>query len=171
MKKTTLLILIALLIGGPIFIWSGIYNIAATDKHWAITNLLIEVLRERSIEVRAEDIVVPDTLQTSDQLSATAMNYKEMCSTCHLAPGVEMTELHKGLYPQPPVFHKAAHKGHDFRDNFWVIKNGIKLTGMPAWGESHTDAEIWALVAFIDRLDKLSPEEYQKLTMNSDDNG
>ncbi|HHJ35104.1 MAG TPA: cytochrome c [Gammaproteobacteria bacterium] len=161
MKKIIFTVL-SLLIVTLLFVWSGVYNIAATDKHWGITNELIEILRERSIETRAENIIVPANLDDASGTGTTAKNYEEMCSVCHLAPGMEATELHEGLYPQPPVFSRSAHGEHDARDNFWVIKNGIKLTGMPAWGKSHTDAEIWALVIFIDRLNEMSAEEYQE---------
>jgi len=170
MKKAIFILLLVILLGGALFIWSGVYNIAATDKHWVITNELIEILRERSIEVRAEDIVVPDTLEDPARIAAGAVNYEEMCSSCHLAPGVNNTELYEGLYPQPPAFYKSTHEVHDVKDNFWVIKNGLKLTGMPAWGKSHSDDEIWALVAFIDQLDGMSTEEYQALSANAEGN-
>lgn len=164
MKKFIFLTLL-LLVSASLFIWSGVYNIAANDEHWALTNELIGVLRERSIEVRAKDIAVPDNLDDVSRIASAAVNYDEMCSVCHLAPGAEVTELHEGLYPQPPVFYQseADHEEHGYQNNFWVIKNGIKLTGMPAWGASHTDDEIWSLVAFISQLKEMTAEEYQKL--------
>ncbi|MFV2059997.1 MAG: cytochrome c [Gammaproteobacteria bacterium] len=164
MKKITLILILFVLISFPLFIWFGVYNIAANDKHWAITNQLIEILRERSIQVRAEDLVVPDNINDSSRITSAATGYAEMCSTCHLAPGMKITELHEGLYPQPPIFHKTAQGEHKIKDKFWVIKNGIKLTGMPAWHKSHTDDDIWSLVAFISKLNEMSAEEYQKMT-------
>ena len=165
MKKIAFLT-VFLLIGISLFLWLGIYNIAANEKHWAVTNSLIEILRERSIETRAEEIVLPENITTLKITPKVAANYDEMCSICHLAPSKEVTELHIGLYPQPPVFYKAEedHNQHDIKDMFWVIKNGIKLTGMPAWGTSHTDKEIWALVVFINQLNTMSADDYQKLT-------
>jgi len=165
MKKIVYIALL-LLLGVSAFIWFGIYNIAANEKHWAVTNSLIEMLRDRSIEVRSENIVAPKDIQESAISPAVAANYDEMCSVCHLAPGKEVTELHEGLYPQPPVFYKAeaGHSDHDIKNNYWVIKNGIKLTGMPAWGESHTEKEIWALVGFINKLNTMSAAEYRLLT-------
>lgn len=165
MKKIVLLVFI-LLIGVFLFLWSGVYNIAANEKHWAVTNSLIEILRDRSIETYAEDIVAPENINQFKISSEVAANYDEMCSICHLGPGIEATELHLGLYPQPPVFYKAEekHNEHDIKNKFWVIKNGIKLTGMPAWGKSHSDKEIWALVAFINRLSTISARDYRELT-------
>lgn len=169
MKKAILILLLIILLGGSIFIWSGVYNIAATDKHWAITNQLIEILRERSIEVRAKDIIVPDNLEDPARIAKGGPNYEAMCSSCHLAPGVKSTELYEGLYPQPPVFSNATHEAHDEKDNFWVIQNGLKLTGMPAWGGSHSDEDVWALVAFINRLDDMTAEEYKAMTAGGED--
>ncbi len=170
MKKATFILLIVILLGASLFVGSGVYNIAATDKHWAITTELIEILKERSIEVRAEDIVVPDDLEDPARIASGAATYEEMCSVCHLAPGAKVTELHQGLYPQPPVLYKDFDEVPDNKDNFWVIKNGIKLTGMPAWGASHSDDEIWALLAFINQLSEMSAEEYRDLTATAENN-
>ncbi|VAW90981.1 hypothetical protein MNBD_GAMMA22-3015 [hydrothermal vent metagenome] len=164
MIKTVVFLLLVVLIGGPLFIWFGVYNIAATDKHWDITNELIKIVKERSIEVRAEDIIEPTNLSNPERIAKAAANYQEMCAACHLAPGINKSEINDGLYPKPPIFFKAAHGTHDNKDNFWVIKNGIKLTGMPAWGGSHSDDEIWSLVAFINKLNAMSSAEYKKLT-------
>ena len=74
-----------------------------------------------------------------------------------------------GLYPEPPNL-TLNHSGHDepkivqAREYFWIIKHGIKGSGMPAWGPGHTDEQIWNLVAFLQRLPELSPEQYQILT-------
>jgi mono/diheme cytochrome c family protein len=162
MKKRTLFSLTGLLLlAGGLFVWFGIYNIAATEEHWLITTELLEVVRDRSIQVRSEDIVKPDTLPPQ-QLAKGAEDYAAMCAQCHLAPGEEPTEIHRGLYPQPPVFHEMDHEAHNPGANFWVIKNGIKLTGMPAWGAVHSDEEIWGLVDFIGQLPEMSADEYQQ---------
>ena len=152
-----------LVLASGLFVWLGVYNIAATEKHWPITVELLEVLRERSIEIRSKEIVKPDTF-SPQQLASGAEDYAAMCVQCHLAPGKEATALHQGLYPQPPVFHERSHESHDSSETFWVIKNGIKMTGMPAWGSVHSDEEIWAMVAFIEQLPEMSLDKYQRLT-------
>lgn len=88
-----------------------------------------------------------------------------MCSGCHLAPGLEPTEISKGLYPKPPNF-SVRHENHDMSaaQQFWVIEHGIKMTAMPAWGATHGDAVIWDMVAFIRRLPSLSAEEFRAAT-------
>ncbi len=152
-----------LLLSISLYIWFGIYNIAATDKHWGITNAILEILRDRSIETRLEGIDIPD-LSDPMRIASGAANYDAMCAQCHLSPGVLSSEMYTGLYPQPPIFYQEKHGSHDVRANFWVIKNGIKLTGMPAWGSSHSDKEIWDMVAFINTINDISAEQYAIIT-------
>jgi len=82
-----------------------------------------------------------------------------MCTGCHLGPGVERSELSQGLYPAAP---ELAH-GDELTatEQFWVIKHGVKLTAMPAWGKTHNDQLIWDMVAFIRQLPKMNPAQYQ----------
>src|SRR3546814_3671518 len=73
-----------------------------------------------------------------------------MCAGCHLGPGVERSELSQGLYPQAPELAKHSHLGP--AEQFWIIKHGVKLSAMPAWGKTHPDPLIWDMVAFVRRL-------------------
>jgi len=149
-------------VAGFIIIWFGVFNIAATDKHWAITNNLLEFVRERSISSNAEDIKVPN-LSDKNRIAKGATNYDAMCAQCHLAPGIKTSELFEGLYPQPPVLYKHGIENHEPTETFWVIKNGLKMTGMPAWGNYNSDDQIWDIMAFLFEMKNLSPEEYQKM--------
>lgn len=162
-KKTIFRLTVLLLLAVGLFVWFGVYNVAANEKHWPLTTELLEVVRERSVQVRSEDIVIPEA-KSPERLARGAEDYAAMCAQCHLAPGYSPTEIHIGLYPQPPVFHNPKHEAHNKAANFWVIKNGIKLTGMPSWGSSHSDDEIWGLVAFIAQLPDMTVEEYKQLT-------
>jgi hypothetical protein len=91
-----------------------------------------------------------------------AEHYAEMCTGCHLAPGMKDTEIRAGLYPRPPnlVEHGAHRKPAEM---FWIIKHGLKMTGMPAWGVTHDDQGIWGIVAFLQKLPDLSPQQYEEL--------
>lgn len=144
---------------------SGVYNIGATEKHWAITEKMIAWVRESSIKARAEELEAP----TFDEAALLGKGFKEydaMCTECHLKPGIKPTDLAVGLYPQAPVFHEreqvtqAHEKSYLFKKYFWVIKNGVKMTAMPAWGPTHTDEEIWAIAAFVLKLPGMTAEEY-----------
>jgi mono/diheme cytochrome c family protein len=146
------------------FIWSGIYNIGADDQHTRPVYAVLETLRERSIEARASNLDVPD-LTDAALIRQGAGNYDSMCTGCHLAPGMESTELSRGLYPAPPAF-STAKKGNPAH-HFWVIKHGIKASGMPAWGMSMNDQYIWGMVAFVQQLPDLDAEEYRALVARS----
>jgi mono/diheme cytochrome c family protein len=141
------------------YVYSGHYNIAADQPHWFVTAKIIETLRDRSIESRAGDIVIPD-LEDSRLVLKGAGQYDAMCSGCHLTPGVNDSEIRQGLYPQPPDLSKVriAHGSA-----FWVIKHGLKMTGMPAWGRTHDDITLWSIVAFINKLPGMTPQDYKEM--------
>ncbi|MFP5357608.1 MAG: c-type cytochrome [Gammaproteobacteria bacterium] len=172
MKTFILLAALAALgiVAGAGFVYSGVYNMAADEPHWPATFKLIETLRERSIKVRAVGIKVPK-LDDPKLISEGAAHYPAMCAGCHLAPGMEDTEIRKGLYPQPPSLsehkHGESHADMDMQAmaarQFWIIKHGIKMTAMPAWGTTHSDEAIWGLVAFLQKLPGMTPEEYVAL--------
>jgi mono/diheme cytochrome c family protein len=148
-------------LGAALFIASGVYNIGADDHHTALVTALIGELRDRSIEARARVIAVPD-LSGAARIEAGAHRYTLDCAGCHLSPGVNRSELRRGLYPHPP--NLAQQQPPDPRRAFWTIKHGIKMSAMPAWGTTLADPEIWELVAFLQQLPAMSPEDYQRLT-------
>lgn len=159
----------ALLIAGTFgFIYSGIYNIGADEPHTRWVYTAVETLRDRSIAVRAKSIAVPP-LNNSDLLLSGGPDYAEMCAGCHLQPGVTSSELRDALYPQPPDLTQPSSKNP--AELFWVIKHGIKMSAMPAWGPTHTDERMWAMVAFIQRLPELTPAQYQILTARGAQSG
>lgn len=149
-----------------VFIWSGLYNVGADVPHWRLTTSVLAIARNRSIAMHASDIKVPN-LDDPQMIAMGAGHYSEMCTGCHLAPGMDGSELREGLYPKPPVLYKTGIK--DPARAFWIIKHGIKLTAMPAWGASHDDHAIWAIVAFIRKLPQLSPAQYKAMTVNAHD--
>jgi len=162
MKKTVWLLglLVLVVIGIGVFIWSGAFNIAADEPHWALTEYAMETARDRSVASRASDIVVP-VLDDDSLIRAGAGNYDAMCTGCHLKPGLEKTEQSAGLYPAPPDL--ARNRIEDPAAAFWVIKHGIKMSGMPAWGRSMEDQYIWGMVAFLQQLPDMSQDHYAEL--------
>ncbi|MBX3703104.1 MAG: cytochrome c [Steroidobacteraceae bacterium] len=147
-------------IAGAAFVVLGGYNVAADEPHWKLTSSLMQTVRERSIAARSADIVVPP-LDDEAQIRTGAGNYDAMCAGCHLRPGENDSELRAGLYPRPPDL--ARHRVHDPAAAFWVIKHGIKMSGMPAWGGHMEDEYIWGLVAFMKRLPDMSEASYRDL--------
>ncbi len=147
-----------------VFIWSGAFNIAADEPHWPLTGWLMETARDRSIAARASDVIAP-ALEDESQIRAGAGNYDAMCAGCHLQPGVERSEASAGLYPTPP--NLTQRRTDDAARAFWVIKHGIKMSGMPAWGRSMEDEPIWGMVAFLRQLPDMSPDRYRELVAAS----
>jgi mono/diheme cytochrome c family protein len=153
---------IALIVGVVgLAVYSGVYNVAADDPHSRAIYWLTSTVRAHSIAARASDIAIPVDLSDPKRIAAGAAEYDEMCSGCHLAPGLEKTEISKGLYPSAPELSR----GNDLNpaEQFWVLKHGIKMTGMPAWGPTHDDILLWDIVAFIQKLPSLTPEQYQAI--------
>ncbi|MEO5624266.1 MAG: c-type cytochrome [Dokdonella sp.] len=156
---TVVIVLILIVLGYGVFAWSGLYNIGADDPHWRLTYAMMETVRDRSIHVRSKDIVVPP-LDDPQLILKGAGQYAAMCTGCHLKPGMKDSEIRPGLYPQPPNLSQVH---VDPQDAFWVIKHGIKMSAMPAWGFSHDDDTIWSMVAFIQKLPGLTPAQYEEI--------
>lgn len=160
---TVVVLVVASLLVIGLFIWSGIYNVGADDTHTRPVYSVLQTLRERSIAARAKDLQPPD-LANPVRIKQGAGNYDAMCTGCHLGPGMKETELSKGLYPTPPDLSQHS---VDPREAFWVIKHGIKASGMPAWGKSMEDEYIWNMAAFLRELPKLDAKQYQALVASS----
>lgn len=159
------LVLVLVVVGAGVFIWSGAYNIAADNPHWPLTEWIMDTARDRSIAAQASDVVVRP-INDESMIRAGAGNYDAMCVGCHLKPGVERSEASVGLYPAPP--NLARRQPEDVARAFWVIKHGIKMSGMPAWGKSMDDGSIWGIVAFIQKLPNMSGTEYHELVESSE---
>jgi mono/diheme cytochrome c family protein len=125
----------------------------------------LETLRGRSVATRSRDIVVPNDLEDANRISKGASEYAEMCSGCHLAPGMERTEISRGLHPRAPELRRKTDLTP--AEQFWIVKHGVKMTGMPAWGVTHNDELLWDVVAFVRKLPELTPEQYETLVKNA----
>jgi mono/diheme cytochrome c family protein len=147
--------------GAVLFIESGFYNIGADEHHTNLTLAIIEQLRERSIAVRDRSIAAPPAA-SAESIKAGAVRYAALCVGCHLAPGVTKSDIRPGLYPHPPSL--AQGEVQNAQRAFWIVKHGIKMTAMPAWGKTLDDAAIWEVVAFVQAMPNLTPEAYQQLS-------
>ena len=151
---------------------SGVVYVGADQEHSPMMFSFLETARNRSIENASKDIVVPD-LEKVELISSGGADYKDMCAGCHLSPGVAQTDFSESLYPKPPNFTKAdivkRYQTEDgAKQSFWAIKHGIMASGMPAWGASHDDGRMWAMVAFIRSLPELDESQYTMLTTRID---
>ena len=163
---SVILTLFALLVLALIFIHSGWFSVSAMNEESGIMTWIFKTTKTNSLASRSKDISVPE-LNDSSLIKEGFEHYDEMCVSCHGAPGEEETELSKGLNPPAPFLVESA-EGTDARELFWVTKNGIRMTGMPAWGKTHSDEKIWAIVAFVKTLPHLTAEDYKKMGNGSE---
>lgn len=152
--------LLVLVVGGLIFMYAGLYNVAATEGHTALGEWILNTGQNRSVAVRASDVPEPPPVDSS-MVEHGFEHFRTMCVVCHGAPGVERGEFGRGMTPTPPALSEAAGQ-FSSRELFWIAKHGIKLAGMPAFGPTHSDEEIWGIVAFLKRLEGMSEEEYAR---------
>jgi len=155
--------ILAAMLGGLFLLYSGIPEVGATVPHWPLTRWALETAMERGVARRARDVEPAPSLGEEARIQAGALAYDAMCAPCHGAPGRQPTAVGKGLLPEPPDLAEAA-AAWSPEEIFWITKHGVRMTGMPAFGPTHTDAEIWELVALVKRLAELSPAEYRVLS-------
>jgi mono/diheme cytochrome c family protein len=157
--------LLVLVGAAAVGIYAGLYNIAADVPHTQPVYWLFEAVRDRSIAAGARDVVVPNDLNDPNPISRGAGQYADMCSGCHLAPGMKRTEISRGLYPRAPELRRKTDLTP--AEQFWIVKHGVKMTGMPAWGVTHEDELLWDVVAFVRKLPELTPDQYETLVKNA----
>jgi mono/diheme cytochrome c family protein len=161
--------LLALLGAVAVAVYAGLYNVAADIPHTQPVYWLFETVRDRSIASRSRDIVVPHDLNDSARILSGAGQYAEMCSVCHLAPGMKRTEMSRGLYPRAPELRRKTDL--TAAEQFWIVKHGVKMTGMPAWGVTHSDELLWDVVALLRKLPELTKEQYEALVKSAPKHG
>jgi mono/diheme cytochrome c family protein len=159
--------LVVLLAGALAVTYSGAYNVAANVPDVGIVNWLLSTNMQRSVVRHARSINAP--AQLTDQQAKDGLRiYKETCVYCHGAPGKDPGDIGKGLNPEPPYLPDTVGRWSG-AELFWIIKHGIKMTGMASYGAVHKDDEIWNLVAFVQRLPKMTPEQYGQMERASAD--
>lgn len=143
------------------FIYSGVYDVAATRQHtalvyWAFTTTLRESIRRHA----AREAPEPPDLADAQLVATGLVLYDGHCASCHGAPGVAPHSLGLGMTPPPP---NLVLRGRERTPGelYWTVTNGIKMTGMPAWEYRMTERERWAVVAFLKTLPGLAPAEYR----------
>lgn len=152
-------VLLVLLVG---FIYSGIYNVSALYPDSAPVAWMLGTISDHSVHRHATGIKTP-SLDDPTMIQAGLRHYREDCIMCHGAPGIPIGEIGRGLNPKPPEMTEAAGDWMPC-ELFWITKNGVRMTGMPAWGKISSDKEIWQIVAFTQKLPSMTPAQYQKLS-------
>ena len=149
-----------LAVAGIVFAYSGGFDVAASSPHYAFVRWLFNASMKHSVIARA---TVDEPPPFTDKMTRVGFqHYAEMCTTCHGAPGMERSEIGKGLNPQAPALSNEV-KAWTPQQLFWIIKHGVRMTGMPSFGATHDDDEVWSIVAFIEKLAGMSPEQYRRM--------
>jgi mono/diheme cytochrome c family protein len=163
--RSIVVILALLIVLGAVtaaLVYAGTFNVAATAKDPSWRAHLFEVAKDRSIDARLSTVPAPPALSDAEMIRRGLIHFNDMCVVCHGGPGIPKSEIGKGLNPEPPNLTREASEQSPER-LYWVLKHGIKMTGMPAFGPTHSDAEIWTMVAFLKRLPSLDADSYRKM--------
>ena len=160
--QTLVLVLGGLLAGAlalaAVVLYAGFYNVAATHQHFRPTFWLLKTGLQESVERRARRVDVP-RLDEAALVSRGLALYHAQCRQCHGAPGFAPELFALGMTPVPTNLAYSTRE-RTSAELYWVVRNGIKMTGMPAWEFRLADADMWAVVAFLRELPLLSPEQY-----------
>ncbi len=146
------------ILGVLVAIYTGAYNLAADKPHTAIETSILHTAMTNSVKSRAAAIVPPADLDAENRSRNGFHLFDEMCVQCHGAPGKKRGEVGMGLSPEPPDLARVARRWST-AELFWIVNHGIKATGMPAFGVTHTDEQLWSIVAFVEKLPDLTAEQ------------
>ena len=157
---TILFTLVAIAAGALFVIYSGAYNVGTNNHDNAFMNWVLDTAMTRSVQRHAREVSVP-SLSDSTLIALGFREYRG-CTGCHGAPGIPPGPMAKGLWPEAPDLAKTADDWTPAQ-LFWIIKNGLKFTSMPAWGPTRDDQRLWALTAFVQKLPRISASEYKAM--------
>jgi cytochrome c553 len=156
-------ITIALMLGAAagLFVYAGVYNVSARVGHLPPTAWLLHVAMRKSARTHAFGIEVPP-LDDERMVVRGATYFSVGCAACHGEPGNPHTPVVNEMTPQAPPLEPMI-EGWKPRELFWIVDNGIKYTGMPAWATAERTDEVWDMVAFLLKLPTLDVGQYRKL--------
>lgn len=146
---------------GLLIVQLGLFDARASTPHsvwfaWATHTTMINRSKRGAAKL------TPPPHFTADEVMAGFLLYDRDCAMCHGGPGFSRARFVEGMNPPPPYLLDIAHKWSPAR-LYWVVGNGVKMTGMPAWNTTYTRGEVWDAVAFLEALPNLSAADYQRL--------
>jgi mono/diheme cytochrome c family protein len=165
MRKRTLFLSIvtAVVAGAAAFGWLTIRRgFSARDNPSALEAFVARTARKLSISASERDARNPFT-PTAEVLSEARAHFADHCATCHANDGSGKTEIGQNLYPKPPDMRQSETQNLTDGQIYYIIHNGIRLTGMPAWGGPGKDDDSWKLVLFIQHLPRMTSEEMKEM--------
>ena len=160
--KYFLAFLVLTAIGGFLGAASGIIPIKASSGHWAITRWFLQFSKQRSVATHTLGTEAPPLDKPSLVLKGAGA-YEMNCRACHGSPSLPHPRVAQHMTPRPPYLPSTIGKWEP-EELFYIVKHGIKFTGMPAWPSAlQRDDEVWAMVAFLQKFPNLKDDEYRRL--------
>jgi len=162
-RTAALTLVVAAAAGGTVagaVVWFGWYDVTATSPHTTPVHHLLDTALTRAVKTRSAGIEAPD-LADAERIRNGSRLYRAHCVQCHGGPGVAPEPYALGMNPAPAALVATA-RMRTAAEVFWITRQGIKMTGMPAWQYRLTDDEIWDVVAFLRVLPALSAEDYRR---------
>jgi mono/diheme cytochrome c family protein len=149
-------------LGAAILLTAGLVDFSASTPPGRLEERVATFALNRSIERHAPKVANPLGRSPAAAAAGLAL-FRTHCVACHGAPGVDPTEEGASLNPPAPGLTLARVQARSDGELKWIVSNGIRMTGMPAFGASRSEEEVWQLVAALRRLSHLSPEERRLL--------
>ncbi|MEZ4421953.1 MAG: c-type cytochrome [Gemmatimonadota bacterium] len=148
---------------GALAVLAGAIPIRASVGHWPPTRWLLQLAKGRAVATQSLAVEAPPPLDDPARVLRGAGHYQGGCRPCHGAPGIEPSRITEEMTPTPPLLAVHRIDERSDRELFFVVKHGIKFTGMPAWVARERDDEVWDVVAFLRRLPDLDEAGYAGL--------
>jgi len=152
--------LVAASFGGLFLVAAGLVPIKASSGHWPITAAFLNFAMRRAVVMQSLGIKAPP-LNDQALVLKGAGQYEIGCSPCHGSPDLSQPVIAQWMTPPPPDLSKEISKW-DAEELFYIVKHGVKFTGMPAWPAQERDDEVWAMVAFLLTLPQLDGDKYRR---------
>lgn len=159
-------LLIVAIAAAAVVAFGGLYPVAASDPHTAGVRWLVGEARDHAVERGASGLTAP--LFSAADIRQGAEIFKDTCQECHGGPGVEREEFAGAMNPRPPDLARAA-GDLSVPEVFWIAKHGIKMSGMPAFGKTEEDADLWKVAAFVKALPSFGAAEYAAIAKADDE--
>lgn len=149
--------------GAFVLVSLGLVSISASSGHWKATGWMLHYAMRRAVSTQSMGIKVPP-LDDPALVLKGAGHYHTGCLACHGGPGQERSLIVQQMTPEPPYLPPRIEHWEP-QELFWIVKNGVKFTAMPAWPAQKRDDEVWAVVAFLQAMPSMSPERYKQLAL------
>jgi len=146
--------------GSLMVVGEGLFDARASTPHDFVTAWATHTTMVNFMKRTAHDVHPPAAFTAAETVAGLHL-YEQQCMECHGGPGVARAVWVQGMNPSPPFLLDASRRWSRGQ-LFWVVKNGVKMTGMPAWGLTEDDGRIWDLVAFLEAMPQMKPADFQK---------